>query len=235
MTLMAATPGMALSQANLIVQKGFNHSRTWFLMAWRPQKNRLQHLLNAGEIKSYHRGFVRGISIHVDEFAITRIEAENSAILKIEFDLTNYHSEVFRSNEAFRSGSTRNLGHQLSPLVRPSTKPDRQQVYEYLPFQGLSVTSDRYVHECVSDRTTDSHRAQAYYWQTERFNPTMVCPSAFFNKIDPDHLKAYEQIDFDLRSNTPKFLSEFHLDKFVKALKKFQIETLISEQFVEFD
>ena len=171
----------------------------------------------------------------VDNFPIMRSEAENAAILKVDFNLTNFHNLNYRSDEAFRAGNVRTFGLQLTPSSRPSTRIDRGNVYEYLSYQGISVLSDRYVHESGPNLTPDAQKAESYFWNSEKDCPTMICPTALFNHIDYDHLKAYEKIDFDLRSDVPKFISEFHIDKFIEALNQFRTETWISEQLVEID
>ena len=164
-----------------------------------------------------------------------KFEAENAAILKLNFDLTKFHNLNYRSDEAFRAGSVRTFGLQLNPLLRPSTQVDRDNVYGHLCFQGLSVLSDRYVHEYGSKPTIDAQRAETFYWRSEQDLPTMICPTALFDYIDYDHLRAYEKIGFDLRSDTPKFLSEFHIDEFTDVLNQFRIETWISKQLAEMD
>ena len=99
----------------------------------------------------------------------------------------------------------------------------------------MSVLSDRYVHESGPNLTPDAQKAESYFWNSEKDRPTMICPTALFNRIDYDHLRAYEKIGFDLRSDTPKFLSEFHIDEFTDALNQFRLETWMSKQLVEMD
>ena len=62
-----------------------------------------------------------------------------------------------------------------------------------------------------------------------------MCPTALFDYIDEDHLKACEQIGFNLRSDEPKFRSNFHIDEFTDALNQFRVETWMSKQLVEMD
>ena len=185
-TLMTATPGMALSQTNLIKQIGFDHSTVWYLIAWRPQKGRLVQLLNERKIEIVNRGMVRGLSILTDDFTVTQSEAENSAVLKIDLDLTNYHHSNYMSDRAFRAGNVCTFGHQLSPLFRPSTKIDRWFSIEHFLFQGLSVLSDLFVFEFGFDLNSDDIRAESYYRResraedhfhhSEKDHPTTVSP-----------------------------------------------------------
>ena len=205
-------------------------------MAWRPQIGRLNHLLNDGKVKVTNRGVVRGVSILIDDFIITKTEAPNAAILKLNFDLKDYHNTNYRSDEAFRSGSVRNFGLQLSPAFRPSTKVDRLAVSEHLCYQGISVLSDRFKLEFGSDpNSIPKIRALSYYWGDEKDRPTMVCPTALIEQVSSDHLKAYEKMDFDLKSNVPKFISEFHIDAFAECLNQARLEAWIAEQLVELD
>ena len=54
----------------------------------------------------------------------------------------------------------------------------------------------------------------------------MVCPTALIENISSKHQRAYELMNFDLkRDSNPKFISEFHLDDFLKKLK--EVETLM--------
>ena len=235
-TLMTSTPGMAFAQANLIGQKGFEHSGTWFLIAWRPQKDRLQHLINENQIKVTNRGAVRGVSIIVDDFAISRTEAENSAILKIKFDLKKFHDVNYRSNEAFRAAHVRSFGLQLSPFSRPSTKLDRDNVSGYLCFQGIGVLSDRFRYEQRDNpNSIPKIRALKYFWQNESDNPTLVCPTALIEQISSAHQKAYKKMDFDLKGTDPKFHSDFHVDQFATFLNQVLLETWVSKQLAELD
>ena len=47
--------------------------------------------MNTDQIKVTNRGAVRGVGILVDNFVITRTEAENAAILTVNFNLQEFH------------------------------------------------------------------------------------------------------------------------------------------------
>ena len=235
-TLMASTPGMALAQANLIGQKGFKHSETWFLFAWRPQKDRLRHLINENQIQITNRGAVRGASILVNDFIVTRTEARNAAVLKLRFNLKNFHDLNYRSNEAFRTGQVRNFGLPLSPLSRPSTKFDRDNVAHYLCFQGIGVLSDRFRYEQRDDpNSIPKTRALKYFWQNESETPTLICPTALIEHVSSSHQRAYKRMNFDLKGTDPKFISDFYIDELVEALDQIRVENWKSKRLAEMD
>ena len=226
---------MALSQANLIGQKGFEQTQTWVLFQWRPEEGRLNHLLNESKIQITHRGFVRGASILIDNFAITKTEAQHAAILEIDFNLKNYHNKNYRSDQAFRTGASRNFGHQINPSCFPSTPTDREHVATYLCWQGLSTLGDRADYDFGEELSDEKRKAMKYFWHSELYEPTMVASTMLYNNLSKEHRKAYAMIDFDMSSSIPKFISEFHLDQFKKALKYIFDQQQIFRSMAEMD
>ncbi len=219
LTVMTSTPFAALGHLNLVHQKGFKKTNEYVLIGLRMMKNRVTNCLTNGLLIHYSKGSVRGVAA-TDDFYLNRTEANNLLIISIkDFDLTKFHDDTYRSDEAFRAQQLRSFGSICSPMHFRTPAQERKDILMRLSYQALSVLGDR-VHSDLSgsDLSYVVENALTYFnFSGEKYSPTMVLPTTLIPKVSSDLRDIYKKT-FDLTGNVPIFGSDFDLKKLKKAI-----------------